>query len=634
MGSKTFFVVLLVVLVGGPTLASASLSKDLKEELQGYADTHKKAEDAEAKQAALMTLGRIGDSAAKKTLAEFKSAEDKRVKLAANMGLWLAGDRRADNALVDQLTGDAQLYLTLRDVISGLPDDKEASLVKQLVKKADDAKKRDVFRYLAQQHGDLYALLGDYLVNRDDKERAGAVEATLFTARDQAADFAQKMIDSRRKQIRASGVKLAMGLSGRPGGMDKAITVLEDALEETSGDVADGVARYLTTLGNDKGSAYLVEKLGKLGKLKEDKKDKKDKEKHEELQEIAEFLLEHRVTVSAEVAKPLMESKNDAIKALGFQLAATSADDAFVGKLHEMFASTIFDKRVIAVKALGYTGSDQAVGLLGRALFEGNKDLRLYGAKGLGRIGHKNGLRFLEKALGGERDPAVKLAVVEAVSRIDEAKSLQLLRFQTTQRDPKIKLAVVQGIRRLGQADGVKALTVVQQDRNLDIKWQAFLTTLELAPEQGLALMSSALRNPPTGFMADIEQLDADTRTKVIKHLLVHGDDASRAAAMSTARRSGESMFGMYRELVTESDTPDNVRRMALSALAEKRDDKDKSLFEKLVKSDSKATRRLAAWTLTAYASKDLEATFRGMLGHDDPAIKSIAAYGLAAVND
>jgi HEAT repeat protein len=621
MGSKTFFAVLLVALIGVPAPADARLTKDLKEELQGYADTNKQAEDAEAKQAALLTLGRIGDRDAKKALAEFEKAEDKRVKLAADMGLWLAGDRRADSSLVDQLKGDAQLYLTLRDVISVLPDDKEAALITQLVKKADDTKKRDVFRYLAQQHGDLYAMLDDYLVNRDDKERAAAVEAAVFTSRDKAGEYAKKMIDSRRDEIRADGVKLAMSLSRRPGGMDKAIEALEAALTKASAEKADEIARYLTTLGNKKGSAYLVTKLEKA-------------EEDEKRKDLAEFLLDHQVTVSAEVAKPLMESENDEIKSLGFQLGATSADDEFIGKLREMFGSTHFDQRLIAAQALGYTGSDKAIGLLGRGLFEGNENLRLYSAQGLGRIGHKDGLRFLEKALSGERDREIKLAVIEAVSKIDDKQSLSLLRYQTTDRDPQIKLAVIKGIRNLGFSDGVKALKVVEQDRNLDVKWHAFLTALDLDPQKGLARMKSALRNPPEGFMADIEQLDADTRNKVVKYLLVNGDDASRAEAMSTARRSGESMYDIYRELVVKSDTPDNVRRMAVMALAEKRDDKDKSLFEKLVKSNSKAIQRTAAWTLTAYASKDLEATFRGLLGHDDAAIKSIAAYGLATVND
>jgi HEAT repeat protein len=621
MGSNKLLAVLLVTLISLPALAHAGLPKDLKEELQAYADTNKQVDDAEAKQAALLTLGRIGDRDAKKTLGEFDSAEDKHVKLAVDMGLWLAGDRRADDRLVDQLKDDAQLYLTLRDVIGTLPNDKTDVLIEKLVKAVDDAKKRDIFRYLARQHGERYALLGNYLVSSDDKERTAAVEAALYTANDSAAGFAKKMIGDKNKETRADGVKLALGLARRPGGMAEAIEALESALEGTSDDSADKAARYLTTLGNRTGVVYLAKQLSKA-------------EKDEQRQELAEFLLEHHAAVDSDIAKPLMESENNALKSLGFQLAATSSDDAFVAPLRKMFGSTVFDQRIIAVKALGHTGNEKAIGMLGKALFEGNETLRLNAAKGLGRIGHKNGLTFLGKAIKAERNRDIKIAVIEAVSRIEDKQSMYLLRFQMGESDPKIKLAVVKGIRRLGHADSVKALKVVEQDRNLEIKWEAFMTALEIEPEKGLSRMSRALRNPPEGFMADIEELDADTRNKVVKYLLLQGNDASRAAAMITARRSGEAFFDTYRELVKSAATPENVRSTALWALVEKRDDKDKTLFEKLLKDDSKPVQRTAAWTLTSYASKDLEATFRGLLGHDDPAIKSIAAYGLAAVND
>lgn len=622
MGRKKLLAVLIVALTSAPALADARLSKDLKEELQGYVDTNVKVDDAQAKQAALLTQGRIGGRAAKKAIEEHEEAKDKRVKVAASMSLMLAGDRRADNELVDQLKDDAKLYMTLRDIVTVLPDKQEAKLLQRVIKNAEHNRKRDVMRYGAQQYGELYEeLVGDYLTDRDDKERAAAVEAALFTARDEAADYAKKMVDSRRKAIRADGVKLAIGLTMRPGGSKTAVAALEEAVDDRDDAIADKAARHLVTLGNKKGVAHLVEQLGDA---KEDDKKK----------ELAQFLLEHDAGVSEKAAKPLIESKDKELQALGWQLAAVDGSDEMVGKLKEMFASTKYDERLIGIKGLARTGNKNAIGTLGRALFDGDKRIRILGAQGLGRTGDKGALTFLKKAISGERDREVKIAVIDAVSKIDDKSSLNLLRFQTTTRDPEVKLAVVSGIRRLGHDGSVKALKVVQQDRNLDVKWQAFLTALELEPKQGLAQMKQALRNPPTGFMSDIEQLDADTRDKVIAYLLVNGDSDARDAALSSARRIGDSAFDIYRKVV-DSKAPEDVRLTAAQALSEKRDAKDKTLFEKLVrKSDTEDIQRTAAWTLTEYATEDLEATFRGLLSHKDAAIKSIAAYGLAAVND
>ena len=237
--------------------------------------------------------------------------------------------------------------------------------------------------------------------------------------------------------------------------------------------------------------------------------------------------------------------------------------------------------------------------------------------------------------MNGERDRKVKLAVIEAVSKVDDKQSLHLLRFQTTARDPEIKRAVVQGIRRLAHADGAKALKILLRDRNPKIQWEACLAALELEPEMGLSQMKRMLRNPPDGFMADIETLDEDTRTKILEHLLLEGNTTGRAAALRVVRQIGEPLFSLHRKLVVDAETPDNVRRTLLLALSEKRAPKDKMLFEKLVRdAEDKPIRRLAAWTLAEWATEDLEASFRGYLSHDDKAVQAIAAYGLAAIND
>ncbi len=621
MSSKKLVVVLLVALVGVPSVASARISKSLAKELDGYVAANKRSDDAEAKQAALMTEGRVGGRKARKDLAGFAKDSAERVRLGALMGRWFAGDRHADDKMVAELAKDSGLYLTLTDIVSVLPDKKEEPLLSNLIRKADPAHKRDIFRYLAQQHGKLYSLLGKYLTGRDDKDRAAAVQAAMFTARDEAIDYAKKMVRSRHDDIRADGVELAIGLAQRPGGSDKAVAIVESAVDDHSDAIADKAARFLVEHGNKKGVSHLMGELAKASK--DDKK-----------ADIAQYLLDNDAKVSAKDAKALMDAENKKLSALGWQLAATSGGNDMVGKLRKMFQSTHFDERIVAVKAMGRTHDKKMVGMLGKALFEGNRQLRLDAAKSLGRIGDAQGLVFLQKALTGERDRDVKIAVIDAVSRIKKDKSLQLLRFQTTDRDPKVKLAIVRGIRRLGKKEGVQALQVIAQDRNLKVQWQAFLTALELDPHKGFSQMSRMLRNPPDGFMADIEQLAPDTRNKVIAYLLAHGNDQARAAALSTARRIGKPMFPTYRKVVADTTTPASVRRTLLVALSEARAKKDQSLFEKLARtSGDKGIRRLAAWTLTEYGGKDLEATFRGLLGSDDPAVKSIAAYGLAVIH-
>jgi HEAT repeat protein len=621
MRIRKLVVVILVGLVGFPAVAGAEPSKELKAELQGYVDATKAGEEAQATMYALMTEALIGGKEARKELAALAKDKDARVRLGAAMGLVLADAPKAVDVLVAELKDDPQLFLKLSDSVTLLPDDREKQVLEALLEATKPAQQRAVFRYLAGQYGALYAMLGDYLMSEDAAVRGGALQAALFTARDEAAEFASEMLESGAEAVRADGLKLAIGLTQSPDGCASAVAVLEGALKADSATIANQAARHLVKLDNAAGADFLG---ASLAKLKEDEKKI----------EVAAYLLENSARISDEAAKALMAAENEKLKAAGWQLAAANGSADVLDKLVEMFASTTFSERVIAVKALGRSGSKKAVRLLSGALFEGNRDIRLDAARGLARLGDPAALGALQRALNGERDREVKIAVVEAVAAIDTPKSLQLLRFQTTSRDPKIKLAVVRGIRQMGQKEGVKALKVVRNDRNLKIKWQAFLTTLELAPKMGVSQMERALRNPPTGFMTDIVALDADTRARVLEYLLRHGGDAARAQALGTVQRIGEPLFGLFRELVADATVDEHIRATLLTALAEKRAPADKSLFEKLARSGATpAIQHAALAALTEYGGKDLAASFRGLLGSEDATVKAQAAYGLAVIN-
>ncbi len=621
-GLAALVVTSLVAWAAVPTPAEAAVPKDLKAELEGHVEKAGEVEDIQATQALLMLQGRIGGKSIRGVLSEKAEAEQARERLGATIGLWFSGDRGASNTLVEQLGDDKKLYLTLREVITVLPDDKEKVLLKRLVKSAEDRQKGDVFRYIGQQHGELYGLLEGYLTGQDKALRKAAVQAAKSTTRDEADDYAAKMLSSRTEEVRADGLDLAIAMNERPDGSKQAEKNLEDAMDDRSEAVAEKAALYLVTQGHSEAAKKIEAKLAAA----EDDDRKK---------ELARHLLEHGASVSLDTAQPLIDSEDDGLTDLGWQLAATTGDEEIFAELRKMFGGTHFDQRIIAAKALGRTDNKAAVGMLSKGLFEGNANLRRHSAVGLGRLGEPRGLNALKKALTGERDREVKMAVVEAVSHIDSDESLRLLRFQATARDPKIKLAVVRAIRRLGQKDGARALKVVRNDRDAAVKWETFLTTLELDEDEGVQMFRSALRNPPDGFMSDIEKLDSSTRTKVLTYILKEGKAEHRAQALGTARRIGEPLFDVFRELVQDADTPENTRRELLIMLSERRHADDVGLFERLVRdADSKSIKHMAAWTLVEYATKDLEATFRGMLGHDDPALSALAGYGLAAIHD
>ncbi|MGM0557347.1 MAG: HEAT repeat domain-containing protein [Myxococcota bacterium] len=613
---------LLAVGVAAPAVADARIPSDLAKELRGYIENMQESKDPHAKQASLMTLGRIADREDRKTIEGFKSDASQRVKYGAGFGLMFAGDRGGDDFVEKQINEDSSLYLSLREVVTVLPDDQEIDVLEDALADADDTTRRDIFRYLAQQHGDLYELLGEKLTSRDDATRKAAVQAIAFTGRDEAISYAEKMIDSRRDAIQADGVELAILLTRRPGGAPKVVPILLSAMKDVDGDAANSAMRRLVELGNEEAAARMARSIA-------------DKEEVTEKKDIAGFLLEHEASVPVDTIKPHIEKAEDqAYKVMLWQLVAASGGADFE-ELQTKFQSTEFSDRIIAVKAMGHTGNDKAIQPLSQAMFEGDPELRAAAAEAFGELGIEEGLDALRRALNRERVKTVKLEVIDAISKIDSARSVKMLRFQTTDRDPEIKKRVIEALRTLGRTEGAKALGVLLRDRDMSIQWAAFVAALELDPDEAFARMGSALRNPPSNFMSDVESLRSETRRRLIRFMLEKGTDQVRGPALTAVQKMGDARFEIARELVMDDSVDEGVRRTLLVELSEKKDPKDKSLFERVVReSSSKPLTRVAAWTLTEYATDDLEATFRGYLGNSDEGIKAIGAYGLATVKD
>lgn len=621
MRNTKLLVVIFVGLLAWPGIAQAGKpSKELTQELQGYADQAREAEKPRATMYAEMADGALNGRKAAAALGEQAKDADPHVRLGAAMGLVLAGAPKATDGLVAELKEDAQLYVKLSEIVRLLPDKDEVAVLKGLLKAAAPAQRRDVLRYVAAQHGALYEVLGDALSDKDAQLRAEALEATLFTARDAAVGLAERMLKNKDAAVQADGLKLAIGLSERPGGSGAAVALLESALGAKSAEQATQAARQLVKLGKPRGAEFLGATLAKA--------------EGEAQLTTAQFLLEHNARIATKDAEALLKAENERLKQVGWQLTAASGEAQAVDKLVEMFASTHFEERIIAVNALGYTRAPKVVTPLSGGLFEGNRDIRLGSARALGQLADASALGVLEKAMGSERDPEIKVAIVEAIGRVQDPRAIQLLRFQSTAREPAVKLAVVRGLRAQAKPDVLPALKVLQNDRDLQIQWLVFLTTLELAPAQGAAMMAQALRNPPDEFMDDILALKPATRDQLLKYLLGEGTPEVRAQALTTALRIGEPLLGMFRELAGDNKVDDEVRRALLTALADRKDAADKVLFERLARAgDKPALQKVALAALIELGSEDLDASFRGLLASNDPVVRAQAALGLVMIH-
>ena len=209
--------------------ASSGVDAELRQELEPMLMELKKSEQAEAKQAALLSWGLIADEDAQAELETLKTAEQPEVRLGAGLALMIAGQKGSSEFVITELGSQGELYVKLRDRVSVLKDGVEWELLEALLKKEDEAVTRDVMRYLATQDGELLERLVSIATNKKESaQRAAALEA-LQVASAERADLlgvASTLNASKDLAVRQAAVAMYGALSSLPSARADALKAL------------------------------------------------------------------------------------------------------------------------------------------------------------------------------------------------------------------------------------------------------------------------------------------------------------------------------------------------------------------------------------------------------------------------
>lgn len=605
-----------------PALGQAQISSEMRSEVRGYAQEYKEHAEPVVRVAAILTLGQTATRQERREIEAFKTSDNERVRLAAGMALLLAGERSGAAFAAQQLKDSTTLYVTLRDVVSLVPAAQQRLILAEVLKGASPEVRRDVFRYLSEHRGEPFSILAGPLVDTNDEVRAQAIQALVATGRLDALGFAEAMMAHRSEAVRLDGLRLINTLRTRTAATTQAVELLEKALGDRAAAVKLEAARQLVFMRNAKGTEVIVAALAGA--------------EENARRTMVQTLLDNEVRPSLAPIEALIASTQDKEdKALLYELAASSREEAIFETLKKMFYSENFDERIIAVRALGRTKNAGAGELLGKGLFEGQTEIRLHSARGLGHLADEASLPLLRRAVTQERVKEIRLAAIDAVGQHKSPAALQILRFLATDNDVDVKRHLVRALRSVGLPEGTQTLDVLARDRNTDVQWLAFLTVLELNPEQGLRQAPGALRNPPDSFAIDLDlhRYNAQTRLALFERLLTHESPRVRSTALQQIGLLGDEVYPALRKALLDGGTPGEVRTAIVYILTSAADEADKPLFERLVRQDAaNDIGQRAAWALTRYADPSLEASFRGYLAMDNPTIRAIATFGLAGM--
>lgn len=607
--------------------SSAKISAELRAELEPSINELKSAEDAQARQAALLSWGLIIDRKAMAELEALKTSEDPEVRLGAGLAMMIAKQKKSEEFVVSELGTQGELYLKLRDRVTVLNDGVEWKLLDALLDKKDAVITRDVMRYLGTQRGELFDRLVKLASGKKATDLRAAALESLVAASGQRADLldeAQNLAKKKDLAQRKAAVAMFNRLSAAPATRAKSIAALTEM--STSDKDADLKVTALKHVLATRDVSAIPAALAIAATTE-------DAALRSLIISTAHKSMDYGYKPSFKQIKALVENDKitgaDQVKL--YQLGARSGDEKFTEKLLEFFQSNTFEERLLAAQSMGHTGSESMVVLLGASLFEGDRRMRLYSAQGLSSLGFESALKPLQESLSREKDKEIILAVLDALGSIDSKGSARILRMQTTKSDAKVREQVVRSYMKQGNAGNVKALELLLRDREARVRWLAFLATLELDADKGKALFSSSLRTPPSSWSADIDMLSEARQDMIITELVRHKSSSVQPAALGFALKHPARFKGLLKELALDTTYKESGRMVILAHMAEHPTADSQVVIERLAGSEEKSQRlaRMAAWYLVRDTSPSMEATLRGMTSKKDPVLKALAIYGL-----
>ena len=605
-----------------PTEALAKVDKALVEELTPVVTEATKSEDLLAKQVSLMTWGLWIGKKEIKELEAYKSDDDPGVRLSAGIALYLAGQRKSEGFVIQELSESDDLYRALKERVALIEDGKQAKIIEGLVKKPKKPEiVRDVTRYMAEQNGPLFELLVKWAKDKKGGDRrTAALTALVAAARVGSLEASKELIAHKDKDVQMAGViRIAQASAATK---PAASAILQKGVASKDEAVKLAATRALLTF-NDRGAAAAALEIAATTE---------DEGLRRELLASTLAGIDRGLKPTMKQIKPLLDKELKGEEQVTvYKIAASTNDGGIKGTLLKYYASNTYEERLLATQALPYTDDPGVVGLLEGSLFEGNPKMRLYAAQGLQRKANASSIKALQTALNREKDRNIKLAVIGALGNVDDPAALRVLRFQVTSSDPAIKKAVVASVRAQGKKEGYKVLEQLLRDRDKQVRWDAFIAAMQIAPKQGKSFMESALREPPGSFANDIETLPAETRAMIVEAAARSTLTSVRPLGLGYIKSHRAEYADLIRALVVDEGYNLGARRSLLDTLAVAPTKKDLTTLERLATKDRDVNvKKQAARILTVNASADMLATFRGMLSSPEAEVRALAALGLA----
>jgi HEAT repeat protein len=386
--------------------------------------------------------------------------------------------------------------------------------------------------------------LMEVLADRNPKVVYGAVIALGQTGDANALEPLIERLKSKDKIMRFRCAE-ALGLIGNKEAVEPLITALED--EDAR--VRQYAAQALGLIGSPKAEDHIITAL-------------KDEDRIVR-QGAAEALGQIGSNKSVEHLIAALRDEDETVR----QKAAESIDYLNIkGKTTRLLIEWIktiqnVDEKRLAVRALGRTGSSEAVTPLTGMLEDADNQVRRIAAHALGRFGHKSAVKHLIQCLEKDKDIEVKRNVIEALGRIGDEKAIEHLFDQLERRDNPLQKNIVESLCRFDSKEAEERFIFKLYNEDKNVQHAAVIVLGRIGSEKAVPFLTGALKGKSRELRRlSIEALSRICSEKEIKPLI-------------TALQDNDFYMRSYAALALGRIGSENETKPLIAALKDKHTD-------------------------------------------------------------
>ena len=293
------------------------------------------------------------------------------------------------------------------------------------------------------------------------------------------------------------------------------------------------------------------------------------------------------------------------------------------------------DRRELRLRALGILAKIKHRGskpLFDEALAEGQAEVRLAGAKALAAVAKAGDEAAIGQTLSREKDPAVRLALIDALGNIGTPEIIRSLQFVITAPQVEVKLAAAKAVAKTGSPKAVTLLGLLKRAPDLEVRFVAWHNLLALKPDSLAEFRTGALSWLTTD---QIETLGKDPRVDldVLAFIATEGSDEQRLYAINALDARGEKAATRLLALAQNERNPDTAAS-ALTALSKLRKAESMGTYRGALKSSHGEVRAAAYQAIGEFGSRALlDAVLVGVADKDPFARAQATAAAVKLAN-